>query len=264
MARISSIQSRAAYAVLLLAFVVAFVSACGGSEQGSSESDSQNGGSQNGSEQSSAPETTGEQVDAVTPEEVLSEEERTGFDRPEGWNSESDAEIEQVNTDNSAGAIPAVEPFNFGRDPGGPEDKTLSLTVPKLGLEDAPIYDSTEEEELRESAIHVPATGFPWQQGANTYIAGHRIGYPGTGSDEIFYDLPELAEGDEIILTDANGDEYVYEVFKEEEVVGPDNVEVMNAPEDGSIVTLQTCTLPDYEERIVVQGRLVEGDTSQT
>ncbi len=202
-------------------------------------------------------------MESVTPEEVLSEEERTGFDRPEGWNSESDAEIEQVNTDNSAGAIPAVEPFNFGRDPGGPEDKTLSLTVPKLGLEEVPIYNSTEEEKLKESAIHVPATGFPWQQGANTYIAGHRIGYPGTGSDEIFYDLPELAEGDQITLTDANGDEYVYEVFYEE-VVGPENVEVMNAPEDGSIVTLQTCTLPDYEDRIVVQGKLVEGDTTQT
>ena len=260
MARISSIKGRAASAVLLLIFVLAFVSACGGSEQGASES----GGSQDGAQQqSSAPETTGDQVEAVTPEEVLSEEERTGFDQPEGWNSESDTEIQQVNTDNSAGAIPAVEPFNFGRDPGGPEDKTLYLTVPKLGLEEVPIYNSTEEEKLKESAIHVPATGFPWQQGANTYIAGHRIGYPGTGSDEIFYDLPDLTEGDRITLTDANGGEYVYEVFKEE-VVGPENVEVMNAPEDGSIVTLQTCTLPDYEERVVVQGRLVEGDTTQT
>ena len=72
-----------------------------------------------------------------------------------------------------------------------------------------------------------------------------------------------MAEGDEITLTDANGDEYVYRIFKEE-VVGPENVEVMNAPEDGSIVTLQTCTLPDYEDRIVVQGELIEGDTTQT
>ena len=214
-------------------------------------------------QQSSAPETTGEQVESVTPEEILSEEERTGFDEPEGWNSESDAEIEQVNTDNSAGAIPAVEPFNFGRDPGGPEDKTLSLTVPALGLEDVPVFNSLSEESLKQGTVHIPATGFPWQQGANTYIAGHRIGYPGTPSDEIFYDLPELEKGDEITVEDANGGEYVYRVDMKK-VVGPRDVEVMNPPEDGSIVTLQTCTLPDYEDRIVVQGELIEGDTTQT
>jgi sortase A len=33
-------------------------------------------------------------------------------------------------------------------------------------------------------------------------------------------------------------------------------------PQDGkSIVSLQTCTLPDYEQRLIVQGELVEEST---
>jgi sortase A len=41
-------------------------------------------------------------------------------------------------------------------------------------------------------------------------------------------------------------------------VAGPDSVEVMNAVEGESLITFQTCTLPDYERRLIVQGELVE------
>jgi sortase A len=198
-----------------------------------------------------------ETVESVNPEDILSEEERTGPPEVKDWNEPSGEEPIQLSSGTSAGAIPAVKPFNFGRDPGGPEDKTLYLTVPKLGLEDAPVYDSVEEEELKESTIHVPATGFPWQDGANTYIAGHRLGYPDTGSFYVFYDLDQLVEGDEISVKDADGNQYKYRVTGQK-VVSQDNVEVMNAVPGESMITLQTCTLPDYAERIVVQGELVE------
>ncbi len=198
-------------------------------------------------------------VEAVLPEDILSEDERTGPPEQKGWYEKTpgDDEPVQLPVGTSAGPIPAVKPFNFGRDPGGPEDKTLYLSVPKLGIEDLPTFDSVSEEKLKESAIHVPATGFPWQDGANVYIAGHRLGYPDTDSFYVFYDLDKLAPGDEISLEDAAGEEYVYKVT-ERKVVPPDNVEVMNAVEGESIVTLQTCTLPDYAERIIVQGELVE------
>ena len=199
-------------------------------------------------------------VESVNPEDILSEEERTGPPEVKDWNEPSGEEPIQLTSGTSAGAIPAVKPFNFGRDPGGPEDKTLYLTVPKLGLEDVAVFDSIEEEKLKESTIHVPATGFPWQDGANVYIAGHRLGYPDTDSFYVFYDLDKLAEGDEISLKDSANGEYVYKVTGQK-VVSPDNVEVMNAVEGESIVTLQTCTLPDYAERIIVQGELVEEPT---
>lgn len=178
-----------------------------------------------------------------------------------GWNDKNEnSEPIHLNNGGSAGAIPAVKPFNFGRDPGGPEDKTLYLDVPKIGLEDVPIYNSTTEEDLTKSAIHIPATGFPWQEGANTYIAGHRLGYPETGSFEIFFDLNLLAAGDEISVTDSAGEEYVYTVT-EQKTVGLENVEVMNPVEGKSVISLQTCTLPDYKERIIVQGELVDSTT---
>jgi sortase A len=208
----------------------------------------------------SEPETAargGTTIETLTPEDVLSEDDRAEAPKYQDFFEPSDAAPQQAATsDGSAGALPAVKPFNFGRDPGGPADKTLYLTVPKLGLEDVPVFDSADEEKLEEGVIHVPATGFPWQEGANTYIAGHRIGFPGTRSDHVFYDLEQLAAGDEIILTDSSGGKYVYAVTGQQ-IVPPDNVEVMNAVEGRSIVTLQTCTLPDYAERVVVQGELL-------
>jgi sortase A len=208
----------------------------------------------------SEPETAargGTPIETLTPEDVLSEEDRAEPPKYQDFFEPSDAAPQQAATSGgSAGALPAVKPFNFGRDPGGPADKTLYLTVPSLGLEDVPVFDSVDEEKLEEGVIHVPATGFPWQQDANTYIAGHRIGFPGTRSDHVFYDLEELAAGDEIILTDSAGGEYVY-VVTGQQIVPPDNVEVMNAAEGRSVITLQTCTLPDFSERVVVQGELI-------
>ena len=164
-----------------------------------------------------------------------------------------------ISSDSSAGAIPEVRPFNFGRDPGGPEDKTLYLTVPRIGIEDIPVFDTVSEERLRDGTVHIPATGYPWQDGANVFIAGHRIGYANTKSYYVFYRLDELTEGDEIILEDSAGGRYVYRVARLT-VVGPNSVEVMNAKEGESLVTLQTCTLPDYDERLIIQGELVEKD----
>jgi sortase A len=122
------------------------------------------------------------------------------------------------------------------------------------------VFDSISEEKLKESAKHVPATGFPWQDGANVYIAGHRLGYPNTDSLYVFYDLDKLVPGDEISLKDSDDDEYFYKVTRQT-VIPPDDVDVMNADKGKSIVTLQTCTLPDYAERLVVQGELVEKPT---
>ncbi|BBL80757.1 hypothetical protein RxyAA322_26110 [Rubrobacter xylanophilus] len=100
-------------------------------------------------------------------------------------------------------------------------------------------------------------TGFPWQEEANVYIAGHRLGYAGTGSYLQFYGLPKLRRGDEILLRDAEGTTYTYEVFREF-VVSPDAVRVMEPLPGRNIVSLQTCTLPDHSHRLVVQGKLVE------
>src|SRR5919199_3598647 len=153
----------------------------------------------------------------------------------------------------TAGSIPSpVSDHAPAQDSGGgPEDKTLYLTIPKLGLKSLTVYNSYSEEKLHDSLIHLPDTGFPWQPGANTYIAGHRMGYFGTDSFLVFFRLNELERGDEIILEDTAGGRYTYRVT-ESLVVGPENTRVTEPVPGKSIVSLQTCTLPDYSNRLIV------------
>jgi sortase A len=42
-------------------------------------------------------------------------------------------------------------------------------------------------------------------------------------------------------------------------VTTPDNLSVLSPVEGKNIVTLQTCTLPDYTNRLLVRGELVDG-----
>ncbi|WP_243638147.1 class E sortase [Rubrobacter taiwanensis] len=142
-----------------------------------------------------------------------------------------------------------------------PEDTTLKLTVPKMDrINGVTVPDAAgnDEQALRDyHAIHLKGTGWPWEEEANVYIAGHRLGYPNTNSFLAFYDLDKLEKGDQIILTDAEGRRYTYEVY-EEMVVGPTDVHVVEPVPGKNIVTLQTCTLPDYSQRMIVRGELVD------
>ncbi len=141
-----------------------------------------------------------------------------------------------------------------------PEDKTLWVTVPKMSrVEDAAVPSTTgdDEDSLKDYAgIHLEGTGFPWQDEANVYIAGHRLGYPSTDSFLAFWDLNNVEKGDEVYVKDAMGRSYTYRVFKES-VVGPDDTFVTRPQKGRNIVTLQTCTLPDYSERLIIQAEKV-------
>ena len=143
----------------------------------------------------------------------------------------------------------------------GPENPTLTLSVPKMNRLDGveiPSAAGDDEEALRSNAgIHLQGTGFPWQEGSNVYLAGHRMGYPGTDSFLAFRDQEKLEKGDKVYVTDSEGTRYTYEVFSER-IVGPQQVEVTQPVEGKSVLTLQTCTFPDYRERIVTQAELVD------
>jgi sortase A len=124
-----------------------------------------------------------------------------------------------------------------------PADTMMSLSVPAMGISDIPVVEGTSEASLSQGAGHVPGTGYPWVPGSNTYIAGHRIGYPGTPSDHVFWNLPNLVQGDQILLTDSNGTTYTYAVSEIFEV-SPTDLSV-TAPTGDDVVTLQTC-IEDY------------------
>lgn len=142
----------------------------------------------------------------------------------------------------------------------GPEDEALKVTVPAMNRvqnTSVPYADGGNEAAFKRYAgVHLRGTGHPWEREANVYIAGHRLGYPGTDSFLAFWDLNRLENGDRIILTDADGKRYVYKVFREF-VVEPTRVSVTQPLEGRNIVTLQTCTLPDYSRRLIVQAEKV-------
>ncbi len=141
-----------------------------------------------------------------------------------------------------------------------PKDNTLTLTVPAMARiegDEIPTGNGKEERLFRNyAAVHLEGTGFPWQRGANTYIAGHRLGYPGTESFLTFADLNRLGNGDRIRVRDANGRRYLYEVYRIF-VVGPAEIHVTGPVEGKSVLTLQTCTLPDYSRRLIVRAERV-------
>ncbi|HZC18983.1 MAG TPA: class E sortase, partial [Rubrobacteraceae bacterium] len=145
----------------------------------------------------------------------------------------------------------------------GPDDPRLYLTVPRLGIYDDTVRDDDSEEAMGLGAIKLPSTGFPWQKGdTNTYIACHRLGFPGTESYNQCLNLPSMQKGDEVFLTDANGTVYEYRVAKVL-IVGPEETWVTQPVGGKDVVSLQTCvesfsdvfTLgPDWEARLVVQA----------
>jgi sortase A len=144
--------------------------------------------------------------------------------------------------------------------PRGPENKMLRMTIPKMAQihnDTVPYTESDDKDAFHDhAAVHLRGTGQPWDRHANVYIAGHRLGFPGTNSWLAFWDLNVLHKGDMIYLRDADGNRYAYRVFKKF-IVGPNAVRVTRLLPGRNIVSLQTCTLPDYSDRLIVQAEKV-------
>ncbi len=140
-----------------------------------------------------------------------------------------------------------------------PSNDMMRLTVPKMERienDEIPTGLGTDETLFHDYAgVHIKHTGYPWEEEANVYIAGHRLGYENTDSYLAFWDLNKLENGDEFYITDSEGRKYTYVVF-DKFIATPDNLSVLYPVEGKNIVTLQTCTLPDYTNRLLVQGEL--------
>jgi sortase A len=148
-----------------------------------------------------------------------------------------------------------------------PDKRRLKLTIPAMKrIKDDPIPTGlgTDEKLFHDyAAVHLKASGFPWQKTANVYMAGHRIGFPGTRSNLAFYDLEVLKKGDKVYLEDADGRRYTYRVY-EKLVVEPANLSVIQPIQGKNIVSLQTCTLPDYTKRVIYRAELTDIQTQKS
>lgn len=192
-----------------------------------------------------------EQAERVAAEQEAASEERAAEDRAEQPKPAATAEPE-------APPEPSAPP--------PPQDKTMYLTVPKMNLYDNAVYNSSEPTALDVGAAKLEESGFPWQESANPYISAHRLGWPGTASYYQFYNLPLMAYGDVIYLTDANGTTYTYEVTEIIEVM-PNEVWVSEPEAGRDMISLQTCTEyfgdywtmgPNWATRYVVRGDRID------
>lgn len=159
-----------------------------------------------------------------------------------------------------------------------PPTNDLWISIPALGLYDLYVTNTSNtgegsagpETPLDYGLIKTSQSGFPWQPNANTYIQGHRLGWPGTGSYHVFYNLPLLALGDKIYLGDDNGTTYTYEVTEFHEVT-PDQTWISGPQAGRNMVSLQTCienygdywTMgPNWYVRYIVQADRVSVDVA--
>jgi sortase A len=149
----------------------------------------------------------------------------------------------------------ANQPRRYHLPPGA----IMSLTIPELGLRNAPVMDSVTTRALNQGVVHLPDTSLPWSDTPerNVYLAGHRLGWPGTGSHLIFYRLDKLTGGERITLRSRDGTKYNYRVL-ESFTVSPDETWVTGRVRGRDLLTLQTCTpIPTFEKRLIVRAERI-------
>ena len=137
--------------------------------------------------------------------------------------------------------------------PALPGDTIGIIQIPKIQVQKY-LVEGVGETDLMKGPGHYPGTPLPGQAG-NVAIAGHRTTYGAP-----FYNLNELAKGDQIIIKTLS-QTYTYDVDGSE-VVLPNDVSVI-APEPGHHLTLTTCN-PRFSasQRLVVTASLVGAPTT--
>lgn len=152
-----------------------------------------------------------------------------------------------------------IEAANAPRHYHMPQGAIMSLTMPSIGIYGAPVFDSASPMALAKGVSHLPDTSLPWSDTAhrNVYLAGHRMGFRGTWSRMIFYNLDKLGEGERVVLRDLRGRTYEYRV-SETLLVGPSEQWVTGQVRGRDMLTLQTCTpIPTFDKRMIVRAERV-------
>jgi sortase A len=182
-----------------------------------------------------------------TPSEVPSEPQPQPQEQPlsaaerRGWPKPTQGELKSAKAERHYELLPGA---------------IMGLTIEAIGIHDAPVFDSDGRWALANGVAHNPQTSLPWSPTPqrNVYLAGHRMGFRGTWSRMIFYNLDKLKQGDKVLLKDRAGRSYRYRV-SEVFVVDPTDSWVMGQVRGRDMVTLQTCTpYPTFEKRLIVRA----------
>lgn len=137
------------------------------------------------------------------------------------------------------------------------ETGSVSLSVPRLGIENLRVPTGDSQAELnREGIIRLGEGGLPSTKGSNTFIVGHALGYPSTRVRFVFRHLEKMRPGDEIMLQ-SGGERYTFRVY-DLLTVRPSDYWTTYPVSGKTIISLQSCIpYPTFENRIVVRGELV-------
>jgi sortase A len=195
------------------------------------------------SSQSPMPQPAAQQTPSKVPSEPepQSQEQLLPSAQGGGWSEPTQGELERANRERHYELLPGA---------------IMGLTIEALGIHDAPVFDSDSQWALAKGIAHNPQTSLPWSQSAqrNVYLAGHRMGYRGTWSRMIFYNLHMLKRGDKVLLKDRGGRSYTYRV-SEVFIADPKDMWVMGQVRGRDMVTLQTCTpIPTFQKRLIVRA----------
>lgn len=151
----------------------------------------------------------------------------------------------------------ALNDLQKGTDEQGENDSKLGfenedvdaigiMVIPKINVK-VLVTEGTEDEKLKYYVGHFENTALPGEKG-NFAVAGHRNYI----YNEMFRDVNQLEQGDDIIVRTAKG-EFTYKV-KEQKVIEPTDVQILD-PTDDATVTLVTCTIGG-KQRLIVTGEL--------
>lgn len=122
------------------------------------------------------------------------------------------------------------------------------ISIPRIGLEHE-IYEGIWLTVLNVGPGHWPGSAMPGQLG-NTVFPGHRVTY-----SRPFYRLDELAAGDEITFTTANGT-FTY-AQRETLIVSPKDLWVVDRGDEPEVTLIACHPRGSARQRIVAKGGLV-------
>jgi sortase A len=129
------------------------------------------------------------------------------------------------------------------------------ISIPKIGADFAYV-EGTSRDDLKKGPGHYPGTPLPGTLG-NAAIAGHRTTYL-----HPFMDIDKLRPGDDIIIHDAVGGVFDYQMTQQLTVLPTDVYVVDNTPD--AELTLTACTPKgSASHRLVVKAKLVPSKSTK-
>lgn len=145
----------------------------------------------------------------------------------------------------------------------GPESKII---IPKINLEVPVVFGMTTidegqvQAELENGVVHYASTPNPGESG-NVAIVGHSSNnILNSGKYKFAFVLLKKLEAEDTFFVQKDGIRYTYKVYKKE-VVGPDDVSVLDTQEKPNTITLITCDPPGTSiNRLIITAEQISPD----